>query len=525
MKELLKLIVLFVLLGGMNSCKKDIGNYEYGSIDSLFINGLADTYTIKSGQTVELKPDVEFLSRKKFIPEEYEFEWLSYRVLNNPQPEVHLGKTQFYEGEFPLGIGKYRMFYRVREKKTNITWTKQFELNVAAAYNGGWMILTEEDNKSRLDFFEWDQIEKSYSRVHRNFQDLVKDPATGDVIPLKGKPKWLGGWNNAPNGISNSPLFFVYVGTEEGTEKINMDDGAIWNERYSFRWETSNPPAFETIDKLVPSAASDGYVVNGDDVFLRLRVMSVQFGVPINRLADGLYFRASSHMAVYQSFIPSSLMYDKDHRRFVINNNFNSISSSPLAYDSNSAFNPNDLGMDLVWMNQTIAFGGRAYAILTKDNRYYLARMDHNTTFAARYWDEITDCPDIAKASFFEVDPRYGYLQYVVEGKIYQYDTDEKKTKVMKDYGSRKISVFQYSRSSNITDYYVTQFPETYGKRFVPLLRGLICATYDPSAPAASGKVEVFDVPQFSAPFQTFLTFDGFGKVIGAVEAEKPYGW
>lgn len=151
--------------------------------------------------------------------------------------------------------------------------------------------------------------------------------------------------------------------------------------------------------------------------------------------------------------------------------------------------------------------------------------MDHNTTFAALYWDEITSCPDILTASFFEVDQRYGYLQYAVGGKVYQYDPDEKKTKLMKDYGSRRISLFKYSRSATSFDYYMNQFPETWGKRFVPVSRGLVCATYEPSSPAGSGKVEVFDVPQFSAPFTTFLTFDGFGKVIGAVEAEKPYGW
>lgn len=526
MRELFNVIIAFMLLGSIFSCKKDLGNYEYVSIDSLIIKGIDDTYNIKSGQKLELKPEVTFVSNKKFIPEEYEFEWLSYRTgVSIPQPQISLGHTQFYEEEFPLGIGKYRLFYRIKEKKTNITWTKEILIDVAAAFNGGWMILTENNDKSRLDFFEWDHNTKSYLNVHRDFQEQIKDSETGDVMPLKGRPKWLQAWDNAPNGISNSPLFFIYVGTDEGTEKINMTDGAIWNERYSFKWETSNPPAFETIDNIIPSAASDGLIIKGNDVYLRLRTMAVNIGVPINRLGDGSYFRVSPHVAAYQFFIPSFLMYDIDNKRFVVNNNFNTISSSPLAYNSNSAFNPNDVGMDLVWMNQTVAFGGRAYAVLTKDGRYYLARMDNSMMFSALHWDEISDCPEIADASFFEVDQRYGYLQYVVDGRIYQYDPDEKTTKLMKDYGSRRVSLFKYSRSPTVAFSHVNNNPDTYGQRFEPLTIGLVCATYDPADPNTSGVVEILKVPQFSAPFETYLSFEGFGKVLGAVEAEKPFGW
>lgn len=514
------LIIPVFVLGG---CKKDLGNYDYTVIDSVYINGIEPEYVVSSSEQMALRPEITFMSQKTFNPEDFTYQWYAYKDIYPPTDriEVHNGKD--LDIQLPLNVGSYNFFYVVTEKKTSISWSKQFRVRIASTYNGGWMFLYERDNKSVLDFFEWDHSALAYAKIYRNFQEEIKNPETGEKIPLNGKPKFLASWYNAPEALSNSALQFIYVGTDENTEKINMTEGAIWTDRYSFKWETSNPPGFEKIDHLYPIEESNGYAVKGFDVFARFRTANVPFAVPINRLADGSHFRVSPYLAVG----PGCVMYDIDHQRFVRNSGGSRSSQSPLPYDPlNSAFDPNDVGMDLLWMNQTRAFGGQAYAILTKDGEFWLARMDNSAVgFSASALDNISHLPEIDRATFFEVDQQYGYLQYVVDGKIYQYDPSDKKTTLMKDFGNRRISLFKYNRGSQISESTVLNNPDNYGKRFESLLWGLICATYDPASPQESGRVEIFKVPQFNASFETLRTFDGFGKVVGAAEAEYPLGW
>jgi len=527
MKTLIRYTSFFVLLAiFLSGCKKDLGNYNYSMVDSVFIKNMEETYTLKAGISPSIQPEIIHFSGKAFHPDDYTFKWSAFKQGANQTPYI-LGEEQNLDKMPPIPLGEYHVYYTVMEKSTNISWSKGFTLKITPGYNGGWMILSEDGGNSRLDFFEYDHSTASYPLVHRNFQKEIKD-SKGNLIPFTGKPKFIETWNNAVDATGPAMKYFVYIGTENSTEKINLTDGFIWNDQYSFKFETANPSLFQTVDAIRPTDSRDGYVVKGNDVYFKLAIYQLAVGTPINRLEDGYYFKVSPYVATYSSYSPACLMYDETNKRFVRNGNYAAVSSSPLPYNSdNSAFNPNDVGMDLVWMNQTLALGGQAYAVLKKGTKYFLARMDNNSNFSARYLDDITSAPEISNASRFEVDNRYGYLQYVVGGKIYQYDPNDKTTKLMKDYGNRQISVFKYLRSTYVSLGTVTnpKNTETYGKRFLPLATGLIVATFDPNSPATSGKVDVLNVPQFNAPFSTFYSFDGFGKVADATEAEVPFGW
>ncbi len=528
MKSLIKYILFFAFLTSFSSCRKDLGNYDYTTIDSLFIKEIEEAYRIKTAGNPEVFPKIEFSSGKKVDLEAYDHTWLAYRFGLNVEPTL-LSKQPELNENLRLDIGTYTVYYTLKEKLTNISWTKKFKIEITSGYNGGWMILSEDNGKSKIDFFEYVHATGTYPNVHRNFQEKIKD-LEGKQMTLLGKPKFLTAWANQTEATGSGIKYFMYVGTDENTEKINITDGFIWKDQYAFKFETSNPALFETIDALRPIESRDGYAIKGNDVYIRLATYQWNFGTPINRFADGTYFKVSPFIAVNtgSSFATACLMYDITSKRFVRNGDFSQTAESPLSYDEgNSAFNPNNVGMDLVWMNQTAAFGGQAYAILTKDNRFYLARMTNNSVFSARYWEEITSLPDIAKASRFEVDQLYGYLQYVVGGKIYQYDPSDKTSKLMKDYGSKEVTTFKYLRSTYVS--YTTvinpKYEQTYGKRFLPATTGLIVGTYDPSQPQNSGKVDIWQVPQFNGAFKEFLSFDGFGKVADVAEAEAPFGW
>ncbi|MBL1409486.1 PKD-like family lipoprotein [Sphingobacterium faecale] len=526
MKTFIKYSALLMWLFVFGSCKKDLGNYEYTTIDSVFIADIEETYTTKAASTLQIHPKLLLASGKQINTDDYTYRWAAYKIGMN-LPPVIIGEENTLDQKVTLDIGSYTIYYTIKEKESEISWTKKFKLQITSGYNGGWMILAEDNGKARIDFFEYDHATGTYPKAHRNFQENIRD-AAGNPIGLPGRPKFITTWNNQTEATGKQAKYLVYIGTDQRTEKINLTDGFVWSEQYAFKFETANPPLFETIDAIRPTGSSDGYVVKGNDVYIKNSMFQWNVGTPVNRLSDGKYIKVSPLIATVEGFDMACLMYDMVNKRFIRNSDMSQISTSPLSYNANSsAFNPNDVGMDLVWMNQTVAFGGQAYAVLKKENKFFLARMTNNLTFAARFLDDITGIPDIAKATSFEVDPRYGYLQYVVGGKIYQYDPSEKKTTLMKDYGNRQISTFKYLRSTFINYSTVANVKneKTYGKRFLPLTLGLVVATFDPTQPQASGKVDVWEAPQFNGAFKSLLSFDGFGKVADVTEAEAPLGW
>lgn len=514
------------------SCKKDLGNYSYTTIDSLLVSGIAEDYLLKPNEVFQVTPQVKQFSGKSFDSNQYTFEWAAYKQVpsSSNEQKIVLSDQPNFNQVLPLSVGKYHIYYTIREKDSNITWTTKFNIEISSSFNGGWMILSENGENSQLDFYEYNHATANYPKVYRNFQTIFSDSKSGKKLSLEGKPKFITTWSNDPavtgTGMTKD---FIYIGTDKNTEKINLTDNFIWTDQYAFKYETMRADLFQTVDAIYPVDASrNGYVVKDNDVYLKIAVMSLAIGTPINRLSDGSYFKASPYIAAYSSFIPSCLIFDETNKRFVRNSSFSNICVTALPYDANnSPFNPNKVDMDLVWMNQTVALGGQAYAVLKNKNKFLLARMDNNMGFSVRYLDEITSLPGIAEASRFEVDTRYGYLQYVVGSKIYQYDPSEKSVKLMKDYGNRQITVFKYLRDRTVSYSTVINVKNaaTFGQRFLPLTTGLVVATYDPSTPAASGKVDVLEIPQFNAAYKTFYSFEGFGKVADATEAPRPYGW
>jgi len=532
MKLIKYIFVLCLLSTSLISCRKDLGNYDYSEINNLKLSGIVDEYVIPSGFNLELKPVLDFSKDPGFSADNYKFEWVSFNlsaIQSEQRKTLHEGQN--FDIPFPLGIGSYTLFYIVTEKSTGISWRKSFKVVVNGLYKGGWAVLSEVNSQSRLDYFEYNHATGTYPKEYRAFNSLFSDASTGKVMSLPGKPKYIAGWSNRTTATGNSFKYFLYVGTDQITEKLNLTDGFIWKENYAFRFESAGATALNTVDYIKPVSSGVGYSYSNGDVFFRYDTFQYLFGTPINKLSNSSYFTVSPHTAVFRNSTANyvMLMYDTTNKRFVRNVGGALTSVTPLAYTAGtSAFDPNNVGMDLIWMDQTLAYGGRAYAVL-KDgtSKYYLARMNNAAAFLAYAWDDISALPEIAKATYFAVDQQYGYLFYGVEGKLYQYDVDSRQTKLMKDFGTEKITLLKYNTGNNVSLTVATNPANaaTYGKRFIPVITDLICGTYDPANPNASGKVKIYKVPQFNADLVTDFEFGGFGKVVDVAAAESPLGW
>lgn len=509
--------LLFVLL--LMGCRKDLGNYEYREINELEIGSINDSYEVALGSSPNIVPELLFSKAGEHKDENYTYEWISH----NPKVTPEISKKVIHQERNldvvpELGVGDYIVYYKVTEKSTGISWQRRFTLKIFGEYKkSGWFILNDIEGQARLDYYEDNSANwHSYPKIYRDITNLILDPLTARPMKLIGKPKFLASFTNRVQGIptasASANKYFVYIGTEGSTEKINITDGFIWKEAgYAFVNETSsgNPTV---VDHIFPVGAAMAFAVANGNLYSTFYTGRVYYGVPLNQLTTGETFPISSHIAIPYSM--TTLMFDTKNKRFLRSSGEYNRYASVLPAGN---FDPNGLNKDLVWMGYTSAFTGQAVAIL-KDGgqRIYLARMGLTTAgaFSAIALEDVTDrLTGIKDADHFTMEEQYGYFFYSVGSKIYQYDMDTKQVKMVKDYGSRKVSMLKTNRT-------MSRITTTNEARYTSPKYAVIVGTYDEASPNDSGTLDFLRIPGLMGSISTYYSFDGLGKVIDITYSE-----
>ncbi|WP_295124777.1 PKD-like family lipoprotein [uncultured Chitinophaga sp.] len=502
-------LTLFASL--FTACKKDLGNYTYKDINTLTIKNIPDTLSLINGQAVNIEPGLDFT--QDTVAGNYSFEWVSYDPrLADVYTKKVLADTRDLKMTLPLGIGNYNVYYTVKEKSTGITWQKKILVIITGTIKRrGWFVLSDVSDKAKLDYFEEDMAAPGTFLVeYRNFIARVLDKVTATPMSLQGKPTFIEVFSNTVAGVTGAKQW-LYIGTENSGEKINITDGFTWeNPLYSIKAETATG-TYPATPSWVRGLSTQGYAYQEGNLFFSYPVLRAVWGVPVNRLSTGEPFSIAPHIAMSTGGV--SLVFDRNNKRFLKHNASNFMTTlTPKRFD------PNNMNKDLVWMGHTSAFGGQAIAIL-KDaaDKRYLARMQFTTsgTFAADSLKEVT-LTDLAGAENFIMDNQFGYFLYSKGGKLYRYNLDTEELILIKDYGaSAQITLLKNRVGSFAQWFQVEARPDIYNKvQLEPLILGITVGVFEPANPATSGKLDVIKISGSAA--SSYYTLTGFGKVVDA---------
>ncbi|MNL08595.1 hypothetical protein D3C87_1293220 [compost metagenome] len=168
--------------------------------------------------------------------------------------------------------------------------------------------------------------------------------------------------------------------------------------------------------------------------------------------------------------------------------------------------------MDLVHMEYSPFNGGDVFAILKNPaGKIFLARFNA-VTGIQNYFEEIQST-DIGVAEKFAVSPVYGYLFYSAGGKVYEYDTSLKTSKLMINKGAEKISLLkfhEFAKGGSSKPYYQSRRNQ------------LMVCSYDTTLPAdKNGKMELFEVPSLNGDLVKGETYSGFGRIVSVDYRER----
>jgi len=502
----LKYTVLFSAALFISSCSKDLGNYSYQDINEVNFGKIEDSYTVLLGAHLNINPELHFTQPGQSQETDYSYEWFAINNNVNTLPgdkRKNLATTKKLDIDVQIPPGLYTVHYKVTDKKTGVSFTRQFSLKVETIIYEGWMVLNDIQNTGRLDMIS--MINNQFTPLH----DILK--TSGSQFQLKGKPLDVYCYPFMRNDYG------IYISTDQGTNRINPESFA-WKDTYNLKTEVLgkvDEKFHADFFSATPEEPGVSYMYSQGNVYYYFGVFQIFYGIPINiAYGEAIPFRAAPFIPAVRNFgaYPSSaVLFDMDKKRFLQHGNRTSY-VLPFAKSNSTLFDFDNVGMDLEYMTYSTYNAGDVFAVLKNNNgKRYLARFNC-ISGTQSYFEEIK-AQDIDKATNYAVSPVFGYLFYSVGGKVYEYDLSLKTSKLMLDKGSEQISLLKFQ-------YFTDTWPEK--PAYTELAKQLIVASYNPAGlPTSNGKIEFFNVQGLNGPLKLVNKFEGFGKVVSISYRER----
>ncbi|HWW41783.1 PKD-like family lipoprotein [Pedobacter sp.] len=505
-KIYIHLILLLMTLVIFGSCKKDIGNYNYKELNKLEeVKGLSDGIVALFGKAILVKPEIKFSQDPNFNESNYTYEWSYVGPTGLGGQKIFvLSNTKNLDMVMTVVAGSYTAYYSVTDKASGVKYTTNFTLNVVNQINEGWIMMNEANGKARVDMLSLNSS--------GNF-DLVTDllATTGSALQLEGKPVMTYTYNTGlligPDRIS----YGLYFGTDKGTTKVDPD---------SFRWTKTMGLTYEMFGDVPSGFYADviqqrsgwtSYMIGKGNAYYYDRSYNIYYAAPINYIqAEGKSFEVAPFIGGNHAIVSNAhaIFYDKTNRRFVKHSGQGATCTIIPDPPQNLKLFSFSTGMDLKYMRWVPYNGGELFSILKDPNspKQYLARFNSANNVQS-YYSEITGA-EIANAEFYAISPEFGYIFYAVGGKVYEYDMVYKTSKLMLDFGSKKVSYLNFYEFKNKTKY-------TNDNK-------LMVGIYDPAVNnGIEGGLRIYTVPGINADLVLYKSFEGFGRIKSLTYRER----
>lgn len=484
-------IMFFAIL---QSCKKDNSEISV-QLNEIGISGIEDKYTVLSTDTLIINPVLSASIQADFNERNYDFHWINMggtSVTSTSQDT--LARTKNLSAVLALKTGAYKMIFKMVDKRTGIFSAKVFLVNVSSKFSSGFLLLSDVGEGSRLDML---------AKTNTGY-DVVTDvfAKSGSSFVLKGKPYFVSSIDDPFDGNK------TFIGTSEGTNMVAEETFAeipSGNIVYQFKGSTLSAATFKPT-MLYQGPYWTAFLYHEHDIYVS-NLLGSPFSTPINNVGEhNAAFRASPFIANYltSSYSSRAIIFDDQNQTFY---NY----SGGLGVSAMSAGNLYNFNVkkQLVYMGFSLYNAGEVFAVLKDNNQpvYHFTRFSASykkIAFAYQYTYQVMTAVDIDKATLFAATPLQGYLFYAVGGKLYSYDYSSNSSKLMKDYGSRKISMLKVN------------LPETYwvSEEYSDML---MVATYDEHNLSTSGSIEFFKTTPVQGNLILYSSYAGMGKVVSAL--------
>lgn len=473
------------------ACDGDKGNYDYHELNEPTISGVADSMSVLIHSTLSLDPD---LGENITDTAAYTYQW---RAINKDGEgkEYILGQRKELNYTVTMDAGEYTLYFTMTDKQSGLFWRTSYALTVSDPTSEGWMILCDDNGKTRLDIVS--------TVTGKTYTDVL---ATNGMQTLSG-PRSIQYFST---GVDNSSPFYLF--TDDGATRLAKNNFG-WKQEYLFRYEVAQSLDLRPY-RMTQDGGGFGRVVVSDGKAYYAQSMGIQglFGSAANKdFSVAPYVGANVGATVYAAVY---LLYDTTNKRFMAYcpmaatndlggydalqtmDDMGSLAETlhPGAGVTGTAFSEYPTGLDFVYMENTKYDTGNAkmgltYTLLRNGANYYLYGIqlgdlllyaDCTFVLGKAYYGDLSGCRDIDKATCFAFSSLRNYMYYAVEGTIYRVDLAEKPltaTRQMAFAGETvtRMKFNLYKKTSTTKDYdlIVATQNNTTGKGFVRIYDGM----------------------------------------------------
>ncbi|MBL1410736.1 PKD-like family lipoprotein [Sphingobacterium faecale] len=497
-------IILFVvsgILGLTFSCSKDQGNYQYTVLNDIQIENVPSYYESEYlVDTLKISPVLSF-SADKIDSKNLSYEWASLpRNSGIGSGKKILGSEKDLLFHVDLLPGTYDLYFKVTNNINNVSYDEKIELKVSTAAYEGWMVLSELNNIARLGMVSLG----GNGSTHTIIPNALAQTEMGEISSPRSVKycNSMGAWEN-----------IAIIGGQT-THRVNPAF-FTWSPDKDFKYEmldntpNNNPLKIVTVDFF-----SEFLITEQGNLYFKDPLDGDAFTAPRNRDEQGNTFKAAPFVAYgTNTYSVDAIVFDTDAKRFLKlpykSAKCLSIPDGPLfSYSTNK---------ELLHMSNSAFNNADNFAIMKDNNsKYYLYRFNIGYSSITQTYFDIIHSEEIQGASHFAVHPTLGYIFFIKDGKLYEYDMNLRTAKKMADYGNKEVTLLKFNAFTSSGKYYKPIYKE--------LELQLIVGVNDPSkSQEASASLILYEVPTINRDLILKKQYDNFPKIIDITYRERWY--
>ncbi|MEG1607057.1 MAG: PKD-like family lipoprotein, partial [Mucinivorans sp.] len=313
-KNLIKIVSIIVLALSLNSCYKDLGNYDYNWIDRVVVYGMGDKYSVMRGDSLKIAMEV-YASKTTTeelteLGEGYSYAWIALTnsyLIPNPIADT-ISREKDLGKEISLNKGEYVLEFVVRDNINNLEWKYKSALSVTLSILEGWLFM-EKDAQGYADL---DILSRNTDGEYRMYNHMLS--STTLTKEQRGGARsvcFLNGQLNKGKGI-----WFL---TDNITGYLDVETGHLFDKKQVIgNFMTEQTPDNYTIKKMIQLPLNNVFVFtdNNDMRFSTQAILLLSDELCYYR---GEKFDISPVVGATFAFTASQfLCYDNTNKRFLL---------------------------------------------------------------------------------------------------------------------------------------------------------------------------------------------------------------
>ena len=431
----LAFFTLFILvLGTMNSCYKDKGNYTYTQVQSPVISNMDSIYNVFVGDSLVIAPKVT-------IPGTDDSNLAFMWTIQVP-PDIEGDTDIIYQTKdlrivFGLGAKQYTVKLAVSNQANGMKYFYYLKVNGETAFSVGSTVLTDDNGTTKLSFIKPnDSVQPNIFEAVNPGENLPTEPTQILAIPQAYQPPIISYWVLGKSGANTG----IQIDANTFKKLHNFSDNF-----FSAPDTTLNPEMIFVNPLGVISGNVNGILYNGTTSTYFLAPTYGMFGggsVGDYLLSPEIVFNYTG------TFGPGNYIgFDLKTRAFVRFNLYGDATYFGTGYDViGNDFDPKNVGMDLVHLQQIN--GGLCYAFCKASNDS-LYELEFNAEFngpfqITTYEKRAFAKPELITANTMWTATQNGIIYFTYQDKIYRYNPLNLDFKILTtDFGGKQVTMIK----------------------------------------------------------------------------------